>query len=295
MVQIILKTEPSEMEGATQMINQLDKKTTLDNQGKNKLPFSHVRIAKEITELANGSYVSNCPKIHFLALVAPDFDYDILLNWMDHYYKLKLDTYTAFIHKDLCNDKYKWLLNALTEHGFRISYVEGPFGNSTLRLNVMNAFAMNIPDDEYIMVADSDEFQQWPENDVRKALLNGEIDVIEGTLIDCFTDKLIEADNSHLHFQYPKRTINLEGFLSPRHHNKINKICVAKNKFPVCFCGSHVFNSSIPGKKLSHNMRTRSGIEVLHYRWRATLKKRLKAKGYDNDAHALKLLGCFEE
>lgn len=234
-------------------------------------------------------------KIHFVALIAPDLDRDILLNWMFHYHSLKLDTYTAFIHKDLCNDNNKWLVSALQKHGFRVTYVHGAFGDCDLRVNVMNVFAMSIPDNDYIMSADSDEFQQWPNDDVRTPLLNGSVDVIKGELIDKFSDTLKEYDGSEsLQEIYPYSAKGLDMQIDPEYKTNLQKICIAKNKLPVCFKGSHDFNSSIPNKKLGSNLIARSGIRVHHYRWRDTLLKRLSGKEYITNKHAVLIIEAFK-
>jgi hypothetical protein len=230
-------------------------------------------------------------KIHLVTLIAPDLDYDIVDFWISHYTSMDIDTYTAFIHTDLAG-KHPEVEVKLRQAGFKIAYAYGAFGDCDLRVNVMNGFASVIPEGDYILAVDSDEFQQWPEGQIKKHMEG--IDLFEGYLIDCFGDELLEADpDIPLDVQYPNRAKHLEEQLSSEcKPMKQTKVCIAKNILPVCFKGSHELNSDLPHKNISH--RTRGTLDVLHYKWRKSAGDRLSTKWYCNPAHIETVIGSFE-
>jgi hypothetical protein len=218
-------------------------------------------------------------KIHFATVIAPDLDYDLINHWCEHYQRLQLDTYTAFIHADQ-NKKHPEVKEVLEKHGFKIGYGHGTWQDGKLRANVLNGFARALPQNEYIMTADSDEFQMWPNNNIREHLLNGSVDAIQGVLIDRFDTTLHNATSEELDSQFPLRHRNLEGkFMSNETPISIRThICIHKISMPVCFTGSHEFNSSLKDVIGKHIVR--GEIEILHFKWRDTIRERFKTKSY---------------
>jgi hypothetical protein len=234
-------------------------------------------------------------KIHFAAVVAPDLDYDLMLKWVAHYYNLQLDSYTIFIHKEH-DKKHPEVKSYFDEFGFKVSYCHGDWQDGKLRANVLNGFNAALPENDYIMTADSDEFQMWPNDDVRHCLFHGEIDAIFGNVVDRYDKTLHSASNEgHLEDQFPYEIDSLENeFISSSNTGMIrNHICVNKCKVPVCFVGSHDLNSAL--KNTGNQFFVRGGLKILHYKWRATIKEKLATKTYYSHNVDKKLKKFFQE
>lgn len=236
-------------------------------------------------------------KIHLITLMAIDLDWDILDFWIDHYKKLDIDTYTVFVHIEQSLKHLNEGTQKLKDAGFNVCPVHG--GNQyceELRDTVMKAYLLNIPKDEFILTVDSDEFQMWPDNDIHQSMMHGEIDLMEGYLIDCFNTTLKPAEpHIPLDIQYPKRVKHLEKRLFPTDKKISNmhqeKICCHKNIINIDFYGSHVIKS-IP-EKIKGYFRSRGTLDVLHYKWRATTKQRLLTKPWYDEYKTNKILGVF--
>lgn len=229
-------------------------------------------------------------KIHLVSLIAADLDYDIIDFWIEHYKKLKLDTYTAFLHYEQ-SKKHPEVKEKLEANYFLVKYAFGAFQRGLLRLNVMNGFCCHIPDNDFILSVDSDEFQEWPRNNVAYALNDGGIDAFYGQLIDCYSNELKEAVNDiPLRLQYPYRYIDLEIKINPKSVCLLSKkICVARNKLPVDFLGSHDMSSlhSTNGVGL---FSKRDILTIRHYRWRASLKERWIGKNAYSEEEINKMM-----
>jgi hypothetical protein len=152
--------------------------------------------------------------------------------------------------------------------------------------------------EDYLLVADSDEFQQWGTFDLKSLTLDGQIDFFSGYLVDCYGSKLSPANHTNLSEQYPLRTRKLEYRLigSPKDRFFADtKILMSKVWVPVCFHGSHeILMNKIPSYRKG-NFRGRGEFEVLHFRYRKTLRDRLMTKRWNDDEQASKVLEFFNE
>lgn len=232
-------------------------------------------------------------KIHLITLMATNLDADILGHWIDHYNQLELFRKTVFIHEELSS---RQCIEQLEDNGFRTSLIAIPprgyiedrgsksraiSRNAESRSHVMEGYSMAVPPNEYILSVDSDEFQQWPDNDIIKIMMHGQIHSMDGQLIDCFDNVLKSAvPNIPLDVQYPKRATQLEYNLYPNMHNTaklaLGKICCHRNDIRIEYGGSHKV-MAMPNR-LKGCFRSRAGLEVLHYKWRANARERLLTK-----------------
>lgn len=237
-------------------------------------------------------------QLHFLSLLGVDIDLDILPIWIIHYKKFKCDSYFCFLHaKDNQDDNYLKAKYLLENNGFKTQFVGGPFGDGNLRNNIFNAYLQNLNPQDYVMTADTDEFQDWWEPEgVKEMLIENNIDFITGKLYDCFGEKLEDVKSYDLIQQYPyiidnlENVINVEGVPIRR-----DKICISKVWVPVCYIGSHDLNYHFLPPEKRGMFRVRGDIRVLHFKWRGSLKKRLESKTYYKDHHVKKILEYFNE
>lgn len=220
-------------------------------------------------------------KIHFAALVGVAVDADLFAYWIPHYKALSLDSYSVFLHesKDAAANHQAELL--FIREGFLVTMLpedairNNPFcpGDPGLgvRSIIMDLVSRCIDKGDYLLTTDGDEFQDWPESP-HETIARG-IELVTGTLIDCFDDTLHAPDPAKpLKENYPVEYYNLSSLWKKVPYNT-KKICLSPARYPVNFSGSH-------GIKDHHALVTpkvfASGpITVLHYRWRETALKRV--------------------
>lgn len=236
-------------------------------------------------------------KIILGALIAPDLDFDIVDLWIDHYKKLELDEYRITIHKEMCVE-HSEVVYKLQSNGFKVYYISGTFRDGQLRASAFKQMLKDVDPEDYVLSVDSDEFQQWGEHaNVREILLNGEIDAIEGEMVDCYGDELIEAvPDIPLEIQYPHKARNLETAIHPDGPIQMpKKICVAKHKMSVCYIGSHDITTKFLPEGLTGQFRVRGIMPVYHFKWRASAAKRLATKQYVSETHVKNILEAFKK
>ncbi len=220
-------------------------------------------------------------KIHFAAMVGVDFDADLFQYWIPHYKNLRFDSYSIFLHESLNPEANFKALKLFTSSGFRVTMLPEPTVRNNpvcpgdpgigVRSVIMDLVSLSIPETDFLVTADGDEFQAWNETP-HEAVARG-IRLVTGRLIDCFDDTLHAPDpEKTLSENYPGEIFNLSANWKQFPYNT-KKICLSPARFPVDFSGSHEV------KRHHEDVTPRyvgSGpMNVYHYRWRESALKRV--------------------
>lgn len=225
------------------------------------------------------------PKIHFAALFGIAVDTDLMPYWIPHYKALGLDSYSIFLHESPDSN-----LNASVEakfiaSGFRVTMIPEnairdnpitPGAPDGVRSILMEMVALSMDEEDFLITADSDEFQQWNESP-REAVERG-IGLVLGELIDCFDDTLHAPDpKKSLAENYPVERYNLSSLWREVPY-KTKKVCMSPARYPLDFSGSHEpkrhYQDVLP------SVFATGPINVLHYRWRDSMFLRVKGRVY---------------
>lgn len=240
--------------------------------------------------------IENRPKIHLVALIGAKVDADILPYWVRHYKTLELDSYTVFLHESGMPSMDNALQRMLLLDGFRVTMVpENALRDNPIMPNcpdmvrsiLFESFALGLPQNDYLITADGDEFQQWGVLP-REAVARG-VRVMLGRLTDCFDDYLhpVKPEMS-LEENYPIRHENLVAQFCKEYRLNQNKICMAPVGFPVDYSGSHDVKRG--HVDVTPRMLTSGPLEVLHYRWRGSALTRSQGRRYwtEEDLQAMR-------
>lgn len=240
---------------------------------------------------------SEMSKIHFLALVAPEFDSDMLEHWTEYYISCKFDDYFVFLHSPIDSEGSDDLLHftkrKLARYGISTSIVKGEFNTGALRAECFRMMMRDFDKDDTVVTADSDEI-----HGIDPSLYRGLIeqyDLLEGALVDRWggttaSPTLAKAlPDISLELQYPHKG-NLEGSLLPGFFAQPTKILASRCRIEVDFTGSHntvdIYNH-LPLPRIA-------GIyEVAHYRWRESILLRMALRGYYTVEHMLDVCNYF--
>ena len=253
-------------------------------------------------------------KIHFASLFGVDYDSDLILHWADHYLKHNLDSYTVWLHS--ARNDYTLLeacASLFNRKGFRVFVVNQPgnnapvFKNGGLRTEYLSKFQCSLPYDDYLVVADSDEFQdvsnyQWLFSD-HEIIVGGLIDRYDTSLHDAQSDVSIEAQfpfegsvETALLTAMPMR----ERSYFPRTDRR--KVLGCRADIPVEFSGSHRVmevpaGARVAGDSISpyRDSTDDFNYKVRHYCWRRSIFERMYGKTYYNSLHMNLVRDFFKE
>lgn len=223
-------------------------------------------------------------KIHFATMVGIDVDSDLFSWWLPYYKSLKLDSYTAYLHSSLDENLNEGSKRLFQEYGFNVVMLpEGVVRDNAIRCNepgigvrsfLFDALALTFPKQDFLVTADGDEIQEWPENP--RSYIERGIRIVIGEHVDCFDETLHAPDTEKtLDENYPLRYNNLSTLWRPKDdpYNP-RKICLAPVRYPVDYSGSHDVKKEF---MLAAPRAVASGIlNVLHYRWRHSAFLRVK-------------------
>ena len=245
-------------------------------------------------------------KIHFVSFYGVDFDMDLLPYWCHWYRDRKFDSYTVFLHR--YPDKVlEYDIEAFRLHGFDVRIAPcKPYTDGHIQKTILSPFASSLPQEDFLVVADADEFQCSPESilpiNYRKALK--EYDMLFGGLCDFYGNSLEECLTDPF-LQYPHMEPNegalqssftppwmpgadaqaLPGCLTwsmkkdnPWPATRRTKILAARCGAGVDFSGSH---GTLEG---STNIKVDFGYRVAHCPWIASVTKKMLAKSYYDTA-----------
>lgn len=236
---------------------------------------------------------------HFIALVGLDYDTDLLPYWVDYYREYGFDEYRVWLHvngdeeahPDPRRVRYGELFR---DNGFYVEQAYGEFANGALRMRCLKGYQRTLPDDDFVICADSDEFQILSKDDYFDLMKCG-FEVISGELRDRFDftlhnpEPLIFGDpvRMPLHVQYP-----LHGNVAQIAKQTVEpasccraKVLAAKASVNVSYIGSH----RVSGSK----HREAKGYIVDHYTCRESYLRRMGGKTYFRPEQILDTASLF--
>lgn len=226
-------------------------------------------------------------KIHFASLFSVDFDMDLISHWICHYIKFDFDSYHITLNTQRRNfEAMDFAEKAFRSAGFTVSRNTGIFNAGELRKNVMNLYRSSLYENDILITADSDEFQELP-SDFK--YLAGKYDVTAGMLVDRYDDTLHNAETTiPIESQYPysgdmEKIIMKEYKLDNSSWVKMNKnkIISSRVKIPVAFGGSHcVYPDYLKIYTVAPEI-----YNVFHYTWRNSIIERMCGKPYFSAAN----------
>jgi hypothetical protein len=227
-------------------------------------------------------------RIHFASLFGVDLDRDIISPWSRHYLSMGYDSYTVFLHTvDISSAAYEFARFSFKMSDFTVCNAPQEPYTVQMQTAIFEDFSKSLPPDDYLVIADSDEFHTTgtlPEN-FRGLILS--CDMLCGTLIDRWNNTLREFDPKlSLGSQYPYSgdlfsILQKESDAPDKQRwwkpNR-NKILAARAGMPVAYQGSHCLNEQVT------DVTTKSGCVVNHFSWRNNALDRLKTKFYHSES-----------
>ena len=235
--------------------------------------------------------------IVFSTFIDPALDLDLLPQWIRHYKNYCFDRYHAIVHvKPLALKDHRFLSGwkMLRDAGFETSEAMGPYGNGILQRSAMAEFKASLSPDDTLVLADSDEFHDMPD-DYRDMALD--CDCIAGNLFDRWDDDLHDAGaDTPLVAQYPH-----QGDIYEHIRKKYNltagnwqwkrqstKMLSHKVKFTLELSGNHFLSPGGPKPEI-----TMDGMRIWHYTWRSGIIKRIMSRSYNPEWWTFQLMTHF--
>lgn len=228
-------------------------------------------------------------KFHFAALIGVDYELDIFDHWANYYLDMRFDTYTIFLHREKGS-----IPNCLVKHvkdkGFMVECFDGSHADGRLRGEVCRYHASKLPDNDFLITADGDEYQSCPgfpgavkEIPPNYRLLEKHFDLITGFMSDRWGDSLEESEGDPF-IQYPyEETFTgdiqknvVPHFLNPDlwRQTRRTKILAARAGYKTGFEGSHLMSET------PSNARIAEGFRVVHFAWRESARRKVAVKSY---------------
>jgi len=216
-------------------------------------------------------------KTHFAALFGVDYELDLLPYWLKHWTEKNFDDYMVYLHRET-GDTDPEIVKLFEERGWRTCCVGGNHGDGRLRGEVLSKYALTLPENDFLITADADEFHL-----IDYKTLLPQYDIIRGFMSDYYTYELescrMDPFEQYL-FQEEFTGEYLKNFSPPFlrqsewKHTKRTKILAARAGYKVAFAGSHVmyevpFNAKVLDDQLVH-----------HFAWRKSAAEKLAIKSY---------------
>lgn len=233
-------------------------------------------------------------KIHFAAFYGVEYDMDLLPWWAPFYLDLRLDSYKLFLHQERGRIG-KPLVSEFRNYGFSIKCIDGPQGNGLLRKIVLASYASGLPPDDFLVVADADEFQagtipEFHENNFPPSINYrekcGQFDILTGFLLDCFDPlaKLVPCTCNpfkqyHVREEFTKEQLKIviPPFLGKTAWppTRRSKVLAARAGHEVSYEGNHCM-LDVPASAAIDPVQ----YPVFHFAWLESTKRKLAVKTY---------------
>jgi hypothetical protein len=244
-------------------------------------------------------------KIHFASLVGVDYELDILPFWLKYYKERDFDTRKLFLHRETGRVP-KNVIDEACEAGYEVECCDGPQANGMLRKLILGNYAASLPPDDYLVLADADEYQSAPRTVPRPpgtfdymSVIGPEApdpidyradlekyDLVCGNLVDRY-GKELSACYQDPFIQYPYEEYApgdlLKGFTPPYLRKskwpvtRRAKILAARCGAPLAYEGSHGTRYTPSDYRIAWNYR------VVHFAWRESTKGKIAVKSYFNE------------
>lgn len=250
-------------------------------------------------------------KIHFLAFIGVEYDMDLMPFWIPFYVDRKFDTYKVFLHREEGQIDPE-IINHFRQAGFSVKTCNGPYGHGLLQKLVFDNYVKTLPPEDFVVVADADEFQSSPNIAAQPSLLENVFtgphspipvdyrgllkfyDIITGFMVDRYSDKLENCcmnPFSQYPYEEPFTREILKAFyppylhLSEWPHTRRTKILAARAGSSVAYEGSHCMIEAPEKANIAVNFR------VYHFAWRKASKQKIIKKCYYTQATCKEILG----
>jgi hypothetical protein len=243
--------------------------------------------------------------IHFAAFFGTEFDLDIMPFWIEHYKKANFDSYHIFLHKE-SGEIGSNAINQFKHEGFSVETVSGPYGHGILQKLVLGPYSDKLPPDDFLVIADADEFQSGPNAgplDAGDGLFIGPpapslisyrellryVDIVTGSLVDRYTHRLETCFRDPFRqYPYEEHPANeIFGNFTPPEFRKTEwpltrrtKILAARAGHEVAYEGSHCL------LQVPVNAQYAENYKVYHFAWRESAKRKLLIKAYFSQENA---------
>jgi hypothetical protein len=237
--------------------------------------------------------------IHFAAFFGVEFDLDILPFWLEHYKKCYFDSYHVILHRE-SGEIGSNIKMQFKNQGFSIALADGPYGAGILQKLHLGPYADTLPPDDFLVIADADEFQSEAGPDPLKVgdnLFVGppapamipyhellkHVDIVTGFMVDRYAHRLETCYmNPFRQYPYEEPDANdiLKAFSPPQYRStewpmtRRTKVLVARAGYHVAYEGSHCMT------QVSANAQIAEGYKVYHFAWRDSAKNKLVKKAY---------------
>lgn len=229
-------------------------------------------------------------RIHFASIVNAELDLDLLEHWAKYYQGFGFDTYKVWLHSTNPEKFSKELHLAeaiFRTYHFMCERIEGDFRAGQLRSKALYPYQLSLPDRDYLVISDSDEFQQV--QDYRKEL-EGKIALL-GHLVDKFDTTLHDAIPSiPISEQFPNTGI-VEKLIRRTLRWPVlarSKVLVARIDCKMELQGSHF----VTGKN-GEDLKLDDKYEVHHYSFRKSYPYRMLGKEYYTSEHIAAMIEFF--
>lgn len=222
-------------------------------------------------------------KHHFLSTIGVDYDLDLAPYWIAHYKACDFDTYTVFLHREdgtipqSAVDLYR---NA----GFTVHCIGGAFTGGMCGAFNMENFIRNLPKNDFVTVADADEFQTTRDGSlIPYKVLCSMYDVLHGLFEERYSDNLSVCVKNPFE-QYNRIEPHTGDFFKhfcPPYLDHIKwppvyrcKIIAARASETYRFYGMHTLVD------LNSKSKILFGLKVVHFAWREGAAKKTAKKSW---------------
>jgi hypothetical protein len=225
-------------------------------------------------------------RIHFVSFFGVDYDMDLMPYWYYWYRDRHFDSYTVFLHR-YPDEVGSFDVDTFKLHGFDVKIAPNvPYRDGRLQNTVLTNFVRTLPKEDFVVVADADEFQCQPGTivpiDYRKALLS--VDMLSGYLCDFYGEHL-DACTEDPFKQYPYTEPVENNILGNFHPPQVKagpwpltrrtKILAARVNQGVDYSGSHAMCEGLSTSRIDSGP-----YRVVHFPWRASFTKKIIEKSY---------------
>lgn len=210
-------------------------------------------------------------KNHFVSVIGVDYDLDLAPYWIRHYQTRGFDTMTVFLHRE-AGEIDKSVQDMYRNAGFTVFCIDGPYSGGIVGAFHLRNFIKNLPESDFVTVADADEFQVMSDGSpIPYKALCEEYDVLHGLFEERYADSLsVCMEDPFTQYQHvePYTGDYLKPFCPPylKHiqwpHVYRCKIIAARAGEAYRFYGMHSVN------ELQHDSRILFGLKVIHFNWR---------------------------
>jgi hypothetical protein len=209
---------------------------------------------------------------------------DLLRHWAKHYMEYRFDSYRIYLHTrhDMDHASRSCFVDEMKRfYNFDATFIPDTpeFKCGSLRQKVIDGYRKTLPENDYLVVADSDEFHDIPKDDYREMILSH--DAVTGSLVDRWSDTLSYCRQNIPPFgQYPREGNFLDEFDPPLEFAPVfTKVLSSRANIPVSFIGSHFISPSY-AKKHEGDLEIMNGRKVLHFTYRDSFIRRMCERPY---------------